>query len=105
VYGEVPPDAPVSFERSEVWPWLMVVGDADIVGALISEMTVTVGWSPSKVSFTPPPSLFEVAAVVHVVTPEEERETASKVNMTLVPLGITEVGEVAVRVIVVVDRV
>ena len=80
-------------------------GEAEIVGAKYSEMTVTVGCSPSNVSFPPPPSMLVVASVVQVVMLEECGAIASKVNMTLPPCGITAPPLVAVRLIDVIDRV
>ena len=80
-------------------------GEADIVGAMHSEMTVTVGCSPSNVSFTPPPSKFEEASAVQVLTLEKSGAIASKVNMTLSPCGITAPPLAAVRFIAVIDRV
>ena len=80
-------------------------GEADIVGAMYDEMTVTLGCSPSKVSFTPPPPTFVVASAVQVVTLGESGAIASKVNMTLSPFGIAAPPLVAVRLIVVIDSV
>jgi len=82
-----------------------VAGEADIVGAMYSEITVTVGCSPSNVRLTPPPSMLVVASTVQVFTPEELGAIASKVNIALSPFCITAPPSVAVRLIVVIERV
>ena len=46
----------MSWESREAWPWLIVVGEAWMVGGLYEgEVTVTVGCSPSIGMVTPPP--------------------------------------------------
>ena len=86
----------MSCERTETWSWLIALGEADMVGGVYCEVTVTVGCSPCKVSSTPPPSMLVVAFAVQIATPGDAEAIASKVHVTFSPCDITAPPSVAV---------
>ena len=94
----------MSCESSESWPWLMVKGKAEIVGAASDEFTVTVGCVPSILRSVPPPLMPEVAVVFQVVNPAEAGAIAVKVNMMLSPVLIGAPPVMAVKNIVPFER-
>ena len=94
----------MSCESSEFWPWLMVKGEAEIVGAASDKLTVTVGCVPSISRTVPTPPILEVAVVFQVVNPAEAGAIAVKVNIMLSPVLMGAPPVVAVMFIVSFER-
>jgi len=101
----VPPDAPVSCERYDACPWLIIPINVEIAGAKKAETTATAGLAPSRTSATPPPSMLEDAVAVQFITPEEPGAIASKLNVTFCPGFITDPPPRLVSAMVVDDKV